>query len=59
VDVLKTLLGEGADPNATNMYGWTALHSAAVEGGVEACEALADEKADKRATNLVRVNTCE
>jgi len=53
-DCIEALLTKGtANPNSTNMYGWTALHFAGVHGSVENCELLVDNKADKSITNMV------
>ena len=47
--VVKFLLGEGADPNVSDQYGWTPLISAADEGNEENVKALLAAGADARA----------
>jgi ankyrin repeat protein len=45
-DLVKLVLGAGADPNARQHMGYTALHSAAAHDHVEMVQALLDAGAD-------------
>lgn len=45
-DLVKIVLGAGADPNARQMAGYTALHAAAARDNVEMTQALLDAGAD-------------
>ena len=45
-DLVKMVLAAGADPNARQMAGYTALHAAAAHDNVEMAQALLDAGAD-------------
>lgn len=45
-DLVKTVLQAGADPNARQMAGYTALHAAAAHDNVEMAQALLEAGAD-------------
>jgi tankyrase len=45
-DLVKMVLRAGADPNARQMMGYTALHAAAAHDNVEMAKALLDAGAD-------------
>jgi len=45
-DLVKLVLAAGADPNARQMAGYTALHAAAAHQNVEMTQALLDAGAD-------------
>ena len=45
-DLVKMVLRAGADPNARQMAGYTALHAAAAHDNVEMVQALLDAGAD-------------
>jgi ankyrin repeat protein len=45
-DLVMMVLGAGADPNARQMAGYTALHAAAAHDNVEMAQALLDAGAD-------------
>lgn len=47
----ESLLSAGADANARQQGGWTALHSAAARGSIELINLLIRYKADKNARN--------
>jgi len=54
--VIKALLAKGADPNITNVDGWTPVHELALEGKTKLCQTLVENKAcpadlSKRATS--------
>lgn len=48
-DVVASLLGEGADPNVADAYGWSALHFAAPLGALAVVSALLEAQADPNA----------
>ena len=50
-DVVKLVLRAGADPNARQMMGYTALHAAAARDSVEMVQALLDAGADPSLQN--------
>jgi len=50
-DVVKLVLRAGADPNARQMMGYTALHAAAARDNVEMVKDLLDAGADPSLTN--------
>ena len=50
-DVVKIVLAAGADPNARQMMGYTALHAAAARDGVEMVQALLGAGADPSLKN--------
>ena len=50
-DVVKIVLAAGADPNARQMMGYTALHAAAACDSVEMVQALLDGGADPTLVN--------
>jgi hypothetical protein len=53
VAVTTILLEKGADVHVVNMYGWTALHFAAVKGNIEVTELLLKHGSDKNTQNMV------
>jgi ankyrin repeat protein len=50
-DIVKLVLRAGADPNARQQMGWTALHAAAAHDNVEMAQALLDAGADPSLKN--------
>ncbi len=50
-DLVKLVLRAGADPNARQMMGYTALHAAAARDSVEMVQALLDAGADPTLVN--------
>lgn len=50
-DLVRLVLKAGADPNARQMMGYTALHEAAVHDNVEMAQALLDAGADASVKN--------
>jgi len=50
-DMVKLLLEAGADPNARQQMGWTALHAAAAHDNVEMAQALLRKGADPTLKN--------
>ena len=50
-DLVKLVLRAGADPNARQMMGYTALHAAAARDSVEMVQALLDAGADPALVN--------
>lgn len=50
-DLVKLVLGAGADPNARQMMGYTALHAAAAHDNVEMARALLEAGADSGLKN--------
>ena len=50
---VEALLKADADPNATNIYGWTALHYAAHQGHKEVVEILLKAEASVNATDSI------
>ena len=44
LELVKELIGKGADVNVGNKYGWTVLHSAAGSGNLEMVKYLVEEK---------------
>ena len=50
-DLVKMVLRAGADPNARQMMGYTALHAAAAHDNVEMAKALLDAGADPALKN--------
>lgn len=50
-DLVKLVLQAGADPNARQQMGWTALHAAAARDNVEMVQALLDAGADPSLQN--------
>jgi len=51
VDLVKMVLRAGADPNARQQMGWSALHAAAAHDNVEMAQALLDAGADPSLEN--------
>ncbi|KAJ8905194.1 hypothetical protein NDN08_001703 [Rhodosorus marinus] len=51
VEIMRLLIGHGADLNAVNEYGNTALHFAAINEKVDAVELLLKNKADAALSN--------
>ena len=52
VDKCERLIQAGADVDATNSFGWTPLHLAALNGYVEVCRLLIDREADINAMTI-------
>jgi len=50
-DLVKLVLAAGADPNARQQLGWTALHAAAARDNVEMAQALLEAGANPALRN--------